>query len=294
MKTLVLLLAALASANESFYASNKNIFELTPNTFKEVVYNTNYTTLVEFYAPWCGHCKQLKPVYNKLGKFLHGESKYAVNVAAVNCDEEKNRVLCSEHKIQGFPTLIVFRPPKHQVGKAKKGKHVPEVYLGPRELAPMVEFVSSRIKNYVKKFFSVHSESFVDWINESDAPHKVVILTKSNTISPLLRTFAIDFLDSVSIAAVSVKDLSGPTTITLHSEEVEIPVTENESYPVFLVYDRASNSFSRYKGDSMTKLLKLEKFIMSKTGAVPSEGKYSTKGKKLAKYRATLNAHDEL
>lgn len=294
MKTPLLLFAAFAAASESFYDSNKNIYELNPKSFKDVVYNTNYTSVVEFYAPWCGYCKQIKTVYNTLGKFLHGESKYAVNVAAVNCDEDHNKQLCSEHKIQSFPTIMVFRPPKHQVGKTKKGKHVPEKYNGPRELGPLAEFLTSRIKNYVKKFFSVHSEAFANWLNSSDGLHKVVVLTKSNTISPLLRTLAIDYLNSVSFAAVAVNDISGPTTITFNNEEVEIPVKENESYPILLVYDPESNLFSRYQEESLTKLLLLEKFIHSKTGAVPSEGRLSAKGKKFTKYRTAAKVHDEL
>lgn len=294
MRASLILLAAFAAASESFYDSNKNIYELNPKTFKEVVYNTNYTSVVEFYAPWCGYCKQIKTVYNTLGKFLHGESKYAVNVAAVNCDEDFNKQLCAEHKIESFPTIMVYRPPKHQVGKPRKGKHVPEKYNAQRELGPLVEYLTSRIKNYVKKFFSIHSEAFSNWLNSSDGLHKVVVLTKSNMISPLLRTLAIDFLDSVSFAAVAVNDITGPTTITFNNEEVEIPVKENDSYPILLVYDAESNLFSRFKEKSLTKLALLEKFIHSKTGAVPSEGRLSAKGKKLAKYRGAAKVHDEL
>lgn len=294
MKYLLLLLAAIAAASENFYDSNKNIYELNPTTFKEVVHNSNYTSVVEFYAPWCGYCKQLKPVFSKLGKFLNSESKYAVNVAAVNCDEEINKPLCSEHKIQGFPTVMVFRPPKHQPGKPKKGKHVPEVFNGQRELGPMVEYATSRIKNYVKKIFSIHSEAFSNWLDSSDGLHKVVVLTKSNTISPLLRTLAIDFLDTVSFASVSTGDLTGPTTIMHNNEETEIDIQENEKYPVVLVYDRESNKFHRFKGKSLTELPAVEKFIAKKTGTRPSEGRLSVKGRKNAEYRGAAKVHDEL
>ncbi|WPK27358.1 hypothetical protein PUMCH_004744 [Australozyma saopauloensis] len=294
MKTPFLLLAAaVAVAGEGFYSSNKNIYELNPASFKDVVYNSNYTSVVEFYAPWCGYCKQIKPVFSKLGKFLHGESKYAVNVAAVNCDEEINKLLCARHKVQGFPTIMVFRPPKHSPGKKRAAKHVPEVFNGVRELAPMAEYVSSRIKNYVKKIFSVHSELFASWLDSSEGPHKVVILTKSSMVSPLLRTLAIDFLDSVSFAAVNTDDLTGPTTITYNNEQVEIPIKENEKYPVVLVYDSEENKFHRYDG-SVTKLPKVEKFIMAKTGAKPTEGRLSARGKKLAVYRGAAKVHDEL
>lgn len=293
MHASVFYLFAFAAAN-GFYSSNKNIYELDPSSFREVVHNTNYTSIVEFYAPWCGYCKQIKPIFSKVGKFINSEAHYAVNVAAINCDEEVNKKLCGDYKIQGFPTIMVFRPPKHQVGKAKRGKHVPEQYNGARELGPLVEYATHRIKNYVKKIFSIDSEAFNNWINASDGLHKVVVLTKSNMISPLLRSLAIDFLDTISFAAVAAEGLTGPTTITLNGEEVDIDIKENESFPVLLVYDRESNKFHRYKGKTLNKLPKIEKFISSKTGAKPSEGKLSAKAKKLSQLRGLSQAHDEL
>ena len=38
------------------------------DTFNEIVMDTKKDVLIEFYAPWCGHCKKLEPVYKKLGK----------------------------------------------------------------------------------------------------------------------------------------------------------------------------------------------------------------------------------
>lgn len=294
MKSPIFFFVALAAATESFYSTNKNIYELTPANFHDVVHKTNYTSIVEFYAPWCGYCKQIKPVFSKLGKFINSESKYAINVASVNCDEAINQKLCSDYKIEGFPTIMVFRPPKYQPGKINKAKHVSEVFSGLRDLGSMVEFATSRIKNYVKKIFSIHSEAFINWLDAPDNLQKVIVLTKSNTISPLLRTLAIDFLDSASFAAVDSSDITGPTSISYNGEEIEIPVTENESFPILLVYDRDSNKFIRYTEKSLKKLNQIEKFIMSNTGIVPSEGKLSRKAKRLSKLRGVSIKHDEL
>ncbi|KAL1410129.1 hypothetical protein Q8F55_004132 [Vanrija albida] len=58
--------------------------------------------LVEFYAPWCSHCKSLKPTYAKVAAELKGK----VNVAAINCDVHKG--LCHVNGIEGFPTIRMY------------------------------------------------------------------------------------------------------------------------------------------------------------------------------------------
>jgi len=57
---------------------------------------------VEFYAPWCGHCKSLAPHYKKAATALKG----VVKVGAVDCDEHKD--LAGKFGVQGFPTIKIF------------------------------------------------------------------------------------------------------------------------------------------------------------------------------------------
>mmetsp|Transcript_2880 Transcript_2880/g.7275 ORF Transcript_2880/g.7275 Transcript_2880/m.7275 type:complete len:191 (+) Transcript_2880:316-888(+) len=60
---------------------------------------------VKFYAPWCGHCKAMKPAWDQLG----GEFKDSSNVviADVDCTEEKE--LCSSMGVKGYPTVKYFQ-----------------------------------------------------------------------------------------------------------------------------------------------------------------------------------------
>lgn len=74
--------------------------ELTPDTWKEKTEGRN--TFIKFYAPWCGHCKAMKPAWDSLME----EYKDSTNVlvADVNCIEE-GADICKEIGVQGFPTI---------------------------------------------------------------------------------------------------------------------------------------------------------------------------------------------
>lgn len=71
--------------------------------------------MVKFYAPYCGHCKNMVPVYNKLAENL----KELVDVAAVDCTNSMNQDVCAKYRIEGYPTLKFFVVQESD-GKKKK------------------------------------------------------------------------------------------------------------------------------------------------------------------------------
>merc|ERR1719290_682483 len=92
--------------------------------------------LMEFYAPWCGHCKSLAPKYDELGEKMAGEE-----VEIVKMDATANDVP-SAYSVSGFPTLY-WLP-----SDTKK----PESYQGGREVDDFVKFISKKAVKELKSF----------------------------------------------------------------------------------------------------------------------------------------------
>ena len=57
---------------------------------------------IKFFAPWCGHCKKLAPIWKQLARHM----KNKLTIAEVNCDD--NASLCKSQSIEGYPTLVFF------------------------------------------------------------------------------------------------------------------------------------------------------------------------------------------
>eukprot|EP01087_Luapelamoeba_hula_P023916 TRINITY_DN892_c0_g1_i1.p1 TRINITY_DN892_c0_g1~~TRINITY_DN892_c0_g1_i1.p1 ORF type:complete len:485 (-),score=79.00 TRINITY_DN892_c0_g1_i1:80-1534(-) len=103
-----------------------DVLDLTDDTVDEAL-KTHPFILVEFFAPWCGHCKHLAPEYETAATTLVGSD---VKLAKVDCTE--NEKTCQANGVQGYPTLIFF----------KNGQ--PKEYNGPRQAAGIVDWVRAR------------------------------------------------------------------------------------------------------------------------------------------------------
>ncbi|EME44332.1 hypothetical protein DOTSEDRAFT_71986 [Dothistroma septosporum NZE10] len=179
------------AANASLYSKSSPVLQVDGRSYDSLIAKSNHTAIVEFYAPWCGHCKNLQPAYEKAAKSLAGLAR----VAAVNCDEETNKPLCGSMGVQGFPTLKIVKPGK------KPGKPIVEDYNGPRAAKGIVDAVIDKIPNHVKK---LKDADYATWVAE--AGPKAILFTEKGSVSALLKATAIDFLGVLGVAQIRDKE----------------------------------------------------------------------------------------
>uniref|UniRef100_A0A8C7XAL3 Protein disulfide-isomerase n=1 Tax=Oryzias sinensis TaxID=183150 RepID=A0A8C7XAL3_9TELE len=106
---------------------------LVAENFDSIVNDDSKDVLIEFYAPWCGHCKNLEPKYNELGEKLANDP----NVVIAKMDATANDVP-SPYEVSGFPT-IYFSP----AGR----KTSPKKYEGGREVSDFISYLKREASN---------------------------------------------------------------------------------------------------------------------------------------------------
>lgn len=145
---------SIVSASDSAAASDdferdEGVVVLKGDNFQKALEHFD-NVLVEFYAPWCGHCKAFAPDYVKIAAILKEKGE---SVACAKVDAPEEQELIEKYDIQGFPTLKLFR-------KDKK----PDSYQGFRSVDALVDWVTRKIGPPAQ---TLDSEESVEKLKES-------------------------------------------------------------------------------------------------------------------------------
>ncbi|KAI9759229.1 MAG: hypothetical protein M4579_002517 [Chaenotheca gracillima] len=230
-----LLLSALTVLGAS---ASSAVLDLIPDNFDKVVLKSGKPALVEFFAPWCGHCKTLAPVYEELGQSF-ASSADKVSIAKVDADE--HRVLAQRFGVQGFPTLKWFD------GKSDK----PQDYNGGRDLESLSSFVTEHVgvKPKVKKALPSNVEMLTDatFTQEIGGDKDVFVAFTApwcghcKTLAPVWETLANDFASEPTVLIAKV-DAEAPNAKATAKEQGV------SSYPTIKYFPKGSTTAVPYSG----------------------------------------------
>uniref|UniRef100_A0A8C7S763 Protein disulfide-isomerase n=1 Tax=Oncorhynchus mykiss TaxID=8022 RepID=A0A8C7S763_ONCMY len=101
--------------------------------FDAIVNEEDKDVLIEFYAPWCGHCKSLEPKWKELGEKLSSDP----NIVIAKMDATANDVP-SQYEVRGFPTIF-FSPAGQKMS--------PKKYEGGREVSDFISYLKEEATN---------------------------------------------------------------------------------------------------------------------------------------------------
>ncbi|MEG6585926.1 thioredoxin [Dendrosporobacter sp. 1207_IL3150] len=79
-----------------------NVISINEENFNDEVIDSSLPVLVDFWAPWCGYCTKLSPVFDDLAQEL-GQS---IKLVKINVDD--NRKLAEKHGVMSLPTILLF------------------------------------------------------------------------------------------------------------------------------------------------------------------------------------------
>merc|ERR1712226_821009 len=172
-----------------------DVIVLTDDNFDDIV-EANEFVLVEFYAPWCGHCKKLEPEYAEAAKIIK-DRNFPCKLAKVDATEQK--ITAGKFDVKGYPTLKFF----------KSGK--PMKYDGPRDAHGIVMWIEKHTGPPVLKI------ELPQTVEEMKSRHSIIVFGCFNEAGiEKFEKVAEEFLDS------DVKFLATNTEEVMKTYECEL------------------------------------------------------------------------
>lgn len=157
--------------------------------YDQIVLDDTKDVLIEFYAPWCGHCKALAPKYDILAK-LYVDAGFSDKVTISKVDATLNDV---PDEIQGFPTIKLYK-----AGDKKN----PVTYSGSRSIEDLIKFVKENGKYAVEVTYDEDAEATA----ESTKPVVESMAEQAAAATEAVKTVVDEVTESVKSAATEATE----------------------------------------------------------------------------------------
>jgi protein disulfide-isomerase-like protein len=203
-------ISLFACISSSAASSSSSVLVLTQHNFESLVLAnrtaeeggraTNF--FVEFYAPWCGHCRQLAPTWEALARrYNKEEGGGGIKIGKVDCTVEK--ALSRRFGVRGFPTLLLISSSQDKV----------YTYQGPRSLEALQGFVEGDYVLWASKSSKVTTVPLQDGSVEEEAGD--LGLLGNFLKDPILRRLARDFQSTFGFSVLWVLAIFGTFLILM-------------------------------------------------------------------------------
>ena len=237
---------------------------LNANSFDKVVKKSPVPVMTEFFAPWCGHCKNLKPIYEAVAR----KSK-CIKMAAIDCDEHKGT--CGQYGVEGFPTLKLWKT----VYKNGKKKRFSVDYKGERTEKAIGEFITSSLSDIIKRVYVKEKPTLIEdkqWLlndlesfydNKNATLTKAIVVNKDCKVSTTLKCLSLEFYKKIEFAVscdpIIIKDFGEGFIIIPSDQVVKKKDLKSTKYDgTMKEYDAVRKFLVPYKSKSVKKVDKDE------------------------------------
>lgn len=244
------------ATGEKYWKTKSNVLALNPDALDYHV-GGKEPVLVEFYTPWCGHCKRLKSTMEKLADTF---ASLPVKIVAVDCGEHPS--VKENYPVKGYPTVLYFPADSKE----------PEKYEDPRDLASFIEWINVRANTNAKEsrnFILLNEDNF-DIIVMDPERHVFVnfcMLTKGLKIDTEKSCRSLHTHFDRAAGSFKGEDITFAFLNAVDFPELARKYSPKAQYPNLLMFKKDKKRGTRYDGNANVKDENMVKFVNEQTGS---------------------------
>lgn len=232
------LLALATGAHAALFGPKSKVTHITPYNFQDEILDVKKPALVAFTAPWCGHCRNLAPHFDRVASELDG----IVKIAYIDCDDTESQPLCAQYDVKGFPTVKLFPATK---------RRIPKEYLGERKAKAIMNYMLDALPAEVVKKIDV--AGLADFANGASSP-RVLLVSPMGKTTPMYRSLALDYLGRIPFAHMYAgKD----GVVEAVRDELDADLTKDKLPGLYFIDASAAKRAVKYRGSMKYSYIKL-------------------------------------